>query len=165
MTMTGSAICSHKYGTYLQKYQYDVRGFPELGDGETAEKVADGGGFDLYLFMEPGEFASMKKRQRYPRSQYFCIGAKRNAGICRKRCHLRGLSVNISVRRILPHIPISLFPSVRSAQDSSQEGSFLLFPITSSCGGRGKRHFSDACQIAAAEKKNKRAHCQHFSAV
>ena len=50
---------------------------------EKLRKVADGGGFDLYLFMEPVEFASMKKRQRYPRSQYFCIGARRNAGICR----------------------------------------------------------------------------------
>ena len=99
----------------------------------------------IYIFSAEPAVSShrMKKRQRYPRSQYFCIGARRNAGICRKRCHIAGIvSKYISAQNIAAHIDLALSERQIGTGLVSKEGSFFVISITSSCGGAGKTSVS-----------------------
>ena len=141
--------------------------FRSWRDGETAESHADGGGFDLYLFGGAGsEFASDETAEVSAQS-VFLYRSEAERRYLQEALPSAGIvSKYISAQNIAAHINLALSERQIGTGLVSKEGSFFVISITSSCGGAGKTSVSlMLAQIAAAEKKTKRAHCQHFSAV
>ncbi len=141
--------------------------FRSWRDGETAESHADGGGFDLYLFGGAGsEFASDEKTAEVSAQSVFLYRSEAERRYLQEALPSAGIvSKYISAQNIAAHINLALSERQIGTGLVSKEGSFCYFYNEFLRRSGENVGFSDACQIAAAEKKTKRAHCQHFSAV
>ena len=136
--------------------------FRSWRDGETAESHADGGGFDLYLFGGAGsEFASDEKTAEVSAQSVFLYRSEAERRYLQEALPSAGIvSKYISAQNIAAHINLA-------RHRTRLKGRFFFCYFYNEFLRRSGENvgFSDACQIAAAEKKTKRAHCQHFSAV